>query len=336
MIVEERGDELIKRTSFFKVENVPIFFRSYEVECVGVGYREITDFRGIQDCEKDFIIHVVSPSYFLISNREAYEWSEELIKRGFEKLTLKDFSCSVVRMKQNRGNMFLDLQCEDESFWVEGEGGDYWKPFVRVINSYDGSKKLSYSIGYLIDAKRQIVLRNEIISMAGKHSCDARKKLEQKIKKGEIKIFDITKKFRNQLAKLRECSCSRELFLAMAFKTFDLHVPNKQAELENVKRTVEQSEMFYDMLCGEHSSHDTLYSALKYLASFATVYAKEPEKVHGMQCRVGVFMDELLKAVHDKGLSCEKFIGEEYIEDAEKIRGMIEKSGCPKQLEFQM
>ncbi len=283
-------------------------------------FLEVDRFLGIQDLERDFIIKIVSDAYNLITNRDAYEWSDKLVARVFDKnLKVGAFTCSAVRMPQRRGSMQMDLQCDDARFGVKGGQKDVWKPFLRIVNSYNCTEKLSYSLGYLLGADREVILSDDVVSLSANHSKNPLREFEEGIKSGTVKAENIAQRFQRQLNVLGKYYCPESYHLAMAFKAYGLKVPRNNGELERFRGMVANSDRIYGLTPDAGSNS---YSAFKYLASFATAYSRTIPELHQMQCRLGEFLDKLTEAYSREDLGIETFIGQDNLDCAEQVRKM--------------
>jgi hypothetical protein len=94
---------------------------------------------GIVSNEK--LVNVVSGQYGLLRN-------EDYFTKVFEELDIANISYDYRSINHDNRRFALDIILTDESYAWSSKGGDEITPFLRFINSYDGSEKTCGTIGF--------------------------------------------------------------------------------------------------------------------------------------------------------------------------------------------
>ena len=92
----------------------------------------------IIDKQTQNTISIVSDSYKFISNREAFEFADDIIIKIFgNRFSPHDFKPYNIRMSKSKGNCRIDLIIPYDNKQAFPELKDSWIPFVRISNSYN-------------------------------------------------------------------------------------------------------------------------------------------------------------------------------------------------------
>ncbi len=101
---------------------------------------------------KGNVVGVVSEGYRLITNQEALELAKQCCQEVFPDTKSKEWGVHVVDAPSTGGHCFIDLvhnsAALDFNYVPASERPDAFGPFIRVTNSYNGLRALSFDIGF--------------------------------------------------------------------------------------------------------------------------------------------------------------------------------------------
>ncbi|HKY93076.1 MAG TPA: DUF932 domain-containing protein [Nevskiaceae bacterium] len=136
-----RLDELV-----FDVEE-----RAMWTEGAGSKLVRVPDRRAIVNTGNGRIVGVVGRDYRLVTHRQALEWARECCRVAFPQTRESEWEVRGVDAPATGGHCFIDLvHCTGALDFALVPGADRPEahgPFVRVTNSYNGVRALSFDIG---------------------------------------------------------------------------------------------------------------------------------------------------------------------------------------------
>ena len=97
----------------------------------------------LDDCRE--IFSIATEDYQLVSNAQAYELGRRTFALVFGDDARAGLQLFNATMSATRSWAHIDVTAEILAF--EPRHGDRWIPFVRVTNSYNRSRALSFTIG---------------------------------------------------------------------------------------------------------------------------------------------------------------------------------------------
>lgn len=101
----------------------------------------------IRDKQSGEVFTVVSKGYDLVSNEEALTDGFRIFSQLFPKASsVSNFEIAGASMTKSRGACVIDVIHRE--YRTEVFGGDPWCPFIRIENSYNRTKALSYVLGF--------------------------------------------------------------------------------------------------------------------------------------------------------------------------------------------
>ena len=108
--------------------------------------------KAIVNCNNGNVVGVVSDGYRLITNQEAFELAKQCCKEVFPDTKTEEWGVNVVDAPSTGGHCFIDLVDNSAAlnfhFVPANDRPDAYGPFIRVINSYNGLRALSFDIGF--------------------------------------------------------------------------------------------------------------------------------------------------------------------------------------------
>lgn len=290
--------------------------------------------KAIVDPRTSYTFAVVSRSYRLITNREAYEIADYIIRGVFPGLTLKDFVVFNIYMPRTKGSCRIDLIKPHTFENPFGDETDQWTPFVRITNSYNKTFLLKYEIGFC----RWICLNGVIfgqkgVTVAFNHTEITKKDLDEIIEKAIKQIGNIRNlwsAFEKKLKRLKDITIPESLALAMFCKAFGIVIKDekklKPNQIESLgikaKQIVRISKDYFDEL-GNNAY--AIFNVLTDFASFPEGTTNFNNYVHSYQRKVGDWVDDLIKEYDKEGYSHYKYIGEDAMNTAFILEALIKR-----------
>ena len=308
------------RVAMYPVEQQPVYLESR----YGNGKR-IPGYYAIVDVERENTLAVVTERYQLISNKEAFELADLIIRGVFAGRTLDDFVCHNVRVSKSRGSCIIDLIIPNNYKVLFGDENESWTPFLRITNSYNRNSVLRYEIGFC----RWICLNGCIFGQKGftisiRHDdLDYYGNYEEIIKEARLKMGDIDSIWQtiiNRLNALRNIEISRMMVLPLFCKIFNVHFDKDKltpGQVQSLAVRTEQilnsaKEYFEEM----GSNAYALFNVMTDYASFPANMSDTSVSIHNLQHRVGTWVDEFIEMYDKEGFSLSKYIGEEAMDAA--------------------
>ena len=287
--------------------------------------KRIPGYYAIVDVERDNTLAVVTDRYQLISNREALDLADLIIRGVFTSHTLDDFVCYNVRVSKSRGSCIIDLIIPNNFHELFGDENESWTPFLRITNSYNRNSVLRYEIGFC----RWICLNGCIFGQKGftisiRHDeLEYYDNYERIIKEVRMKMGNIDSIWQtiiNRLNALREIEISQMMVLPLFCKIFNLHFDKDKltpGQVESLAVRAKQilnsaKEYFAEM----GSNAYALFNVMTDYASFPANMSDTSVSIHNLQHRVGAWVDDFIAANKQVNFSLSKYIGDEAMDAA--------------------
>lgn len=106
----------------------------------------------VVDTRSHRVLSVVSSNYRLISHSQALDWAYKCARAAFPNTSPSEWGVALVDAPASGSTCFLDLQHNSAQLEFSGvpaaDKPDLYGPFVRVVNSYNHTRVLSFEIGY--------------------------------------------------------------------------------------------------------------------------------------------------------------------------------------------
>jgi hypothetical protein len=134
----------------FPVEEHPVFAH---VETASGEQRLPAPYnKAIVDRDSGRVVGVVSRGYRLVSNREALDMAYECCHTVFPETKQSEWQVRAIDAPATGGHCFIDLVHNstmlDFMFAPAKHRPDTFRPFIRLTNSYNGLRALSFDIGF--------------------------------------------------------------------------------------------------------------------------------------------------------------------------------------------
>lgn len=312
MQTDQRGWEpMDPSVAFFPVELRPLHLAPVRQ---GADWTKLPRHFAVVDVQRNNPLAVVTEGYELVTNRQAIEMADIVMKEVFQTTNLGDMQCMNVTMPKTRSFCHIDLVHKSSSFspWE----GDAWNAFLRVTNSYNRTRPLRFEVGFcrwictngMIFGQRSVEFSYAHIRGAAE---DMGKLMHNRI--GDIRKLEAA--LTEKLHQLKRYYVPEEEMLPLVCRTFGIRVdkqaldkPRRIDELRAVRTKVHDlSRHYFDQL-GPNG-----YAALNVLTEFASrpVGVIAPKSsMHGMQKKAGNWVGEFIAAIKSDSFSFVNYLAD--------------------------
>ena len=194
----------------------------------------VENYRAIINLSTGNVLSVVSKHYKLITNEQAIEFGKECYKKVFNVNSASNFEVFNVIISSTLAYCLIDII-------MKGYQVNIWKqeiylPFIRITNSYNRTKKLSFDLGFcrkLCD--NGVIFEKETIRFSFYHT---KQIIKEDIRFDILpnKLETLRRKFMDYSEKLSELPVPRIKALPLMSKIlnikFNLEKKDKELELE--------------------------------------------------------------------------------------------------------
>lgn len=198
----------------FPVDEYPVFVGITEKS----GERRLTvpDKKALVNRSSGRVLGIVGRDYRLVSNQEALAHAFECCRLTFPDTKPVEWRVEVTDAPATGGHCYIDLvhnsAALDVRYVPAADKPDAFGPFIRVTNSYNGSRALAFDVGFFRKVcKNGMIVRSSIIRFKFIHSRrDIGSALRFEIDR--MRLAEFRTSFGDRLAALRGCSVPRRDF----------------------------------------------------------------------------------------------------------------------------
>lgn len=299
----------------FPVDEYPVF--TVVETKAGKQQIPVPDKKAIVNCTNNRVLGVVSRGYRLVSNREALSMAYDCCRVVFPETKPGEWGVSVTDAPATGGHCCIDLvhnsTALDFSFVKADDKPDAFGPFIRVVNSYNGLRALSFNIGYHRKVcKNGLILPGTVIRFKFSH-------LQREI--GEIIQFEID---HEEIAKmktyigdyfkvLQNYAVKRQYFEPMVKAVLLLRKPKNAEPQTPGADDWDKLETHIEEMCEKYASElgANAYAVFNTVTEFAShppenrcVYRER----HGFQRRAGSWLATFTHECKQPGFDLQKHI----------------------------
>ena len=191
------------KDAIFDVDTRPLFVKSGDREL------PVRDSLAIVDVTTGRVVSVVGRSYRLVSHKEALNLAFDCAAAAFPGMKTDQWQVVLVDAPSTGGTCFIDLAHNSALLDFTGVAAankpEVYGPFVRVTNSYNRTRALSFDIGYYRKVcKNGLILRDSLIRFKMSHQ---RREIGETIKFeiSQDKLKEQQQEFMAFLTKLQAC-----------------------------------------------------------------------------------------------------------------------------------
>ena len=317
---------------FFPVEEYPVFASIRNK--TGENQIAIPNKKAIVNLKSGRVVGVVGSGYRLVTNREALEMASECCQSVFPETKPGEWTVRATDAPATGGHCYIDLVHNsaglDFSFVQAKDRPDVFGPFIRVTNSYNGLRALSFDIGFYRKVCRNgLIAPQSVIRFKFVHARSAI---------GEVIKFEIARErlaglqtsFTNYLGVLRDFRVGRNQFETLAFAVLWIHKPKHAIPASKTAADWEALEKHLATMCDRYASElgENAYAVFNAITEFAS-HPPENRCIyqdrHGFQRRAGAWLNDFSRECRLPGFSLER-----HIEGIKKSEGGKQESSADR------
>lgn len=286
----------------FPVEEHPVFVNVRSK--TGDRYLPVNDKKALVNVRNNRVLGVVSRGYRLVTNRMALDWASQCCCLAFPETKLGEWEVIASDAPATGSYCHIDLKHNstalDFSLVSPQNRPDAFGPFVRVTNSYNGLRALTFDIGFFRKVcKNGMIIPGSIIRFRYNHlTRDIGRRIVFEV--DHKKLSEVKNVFNKYMDILRECPVPQAYFLPLLQGVLCIREPKN---ITKNKQTADAWKVLYDHLsavCHQYVQElgENAYSAFNAITDFASnppvnccVYRDR----HSYQRLAGVWLTEFHK-----------------------------------------
>jgi uncharacterized protein DUF932 len=297
----------------FEVEEHPVFA---SVRTSG-GERHIAvpEKKAVVNASSGQVLGIVSRGYRVVTNREALDFTRACCRAAFPKTREIEWEVDRVDAPSTGGHCFIDLKHNSTAlnfnFLPAARRPDAFGPFIRVTNSYNGVRALSFDIGFYRKVCRNgLILPDSVIRFRFKHvRSDIRNSIEFIV--DHEKLTRLTAGFGKHLETLHDCPVPSDAFNAIVRGILRLRPPVDPETREgtdwlSLSRDLDAMRDKYISELGENAY--AVFNVLTEFASLPPAYRCVHRNRHGLQNLVGAWVVEFSSACRRPGFQLSDYL----------------------------
>lgn len=259
------------------------------------------------------VLCVVTKDYKLITNKEAFELGKECYKKIFDIGDTKDFEVFNITTPSTKTFCHIDIikKGYEVNIWKQ----EVYLPYIRITNSYNRTKSLSFDLGFcrkLCD--NGVIFEKEAIRCSFYHTRQIIKEIQFDIL--PEKLDELRRKFIEYANKLSEVSVPKPKAVPLMLKILDIKfdLDKKDGELKGEIKRMDEIEERAGRLAEKYYKQlgENAYAIFNACTDYAT-YSKSGDVnvfADSMQKRIGNWVEEFSEAKQMSGFSLENYIGD--------------------------
>ncbi len=236
----------------------------------------IRDKKAIVNMRTGTVTGVVGRNYCLVTNRQALDWAYQCCAAAFPNTKVSEWSVSKCDAPANGGHCFIDLAHQsaalDFALVPAKERPEIYGPFIRVTNSYNTMRALSFDIGFHRKVcSNGLILPQSIIHFYFTHN-------QSSLHSGID--FHISHEQMEQLQswmtgfmrELMECRLEREKFRPLFCNVLHLRPSRNEKVREKQEKDWKVLSCEIDRLCDQYANElgENVYAVFNAITDFAT------------------------------------------------------------------
>ncbi len=279
----------------------------------------------ILDVLRRYVISVVThDNYELIRNEDAFDIAtHKVVPKIFPRADKNSFLCNQVVLSESRGICYIDLCCH--AYRPPRPFKDVWMPFIRIVNSYNKTYKLSFVLGFCNrTSQNRVIFADKMVPLSSTHN-DVVNKLEKEIQE---KFHDISRfevEFYDRLSELKKFYFPRKLILALYCMVFGARAEDSRRMSFRAREKIHDFVESMDNWTREfYEAHgDNAYAAFCVLAAAASrpvSYFTSENRMNSLQEKVGKWSHDFTDHVKNPSFDMDEYLSEGYRGVAKSLR----------------
>jgi len=258
----------------FPVQECPVYTQ-YE-SAMGKQGVVIPGKKALVNARTGRVLGVVGREYVLVKNQKALDLAYECCARVFPETRAVEWVVDACDAPSGGGHCFIDLRHHstalDFSLVSAEQRPDTFGPFIRVTNSYNGLRALSFDIGfYRKVCKNGLISPRSIISFSFIHSRrEIGKSVDFKVNQEQLKQFKSS--FSEYIKTFRDCFVPQNLFKPLVQDALRIIRPAKADKSEKADEAWKILSDYIDGLCRRYADElgENAYAVFNAVTDFAS------------------------------------------------------------------
>src|ERR1051326_4814657 len=279
----------------------------------------VSDKRAIVDADRGRVLGIVSRDYRLVTNREALDWAYQCCKAVFPDTKETEWEAMAVDAPATGGHCFIDLihntTALDFNTVPAQARPDVFGPFIRLTNSYNGLRSLSFNVGFLRKVcKNGLILPQTIITFSFAH---LRRKIAERIEfqVSHERLAHLKNSFGSYIEVLRSFQIPRQQIDPFVGAIIGVRTPKQlrpktreAADWEALTVHLRELGERYATELGENAY--AVLNAVTEFASHPPVNCHVHRERHGLQRLAGVWLTDFSKRCTRPDFDLSKYLTE--------------------------
>ncbi len=286
--------------------------------------------RAIVDSRDGHVFSVVSENYQLVTNRDALNYAYQCCEAAFPDIPSGAWRVSAADAPSTGSHCYIDLTEATSGIDFRAkspdERPDMYGPFVRVTNSYNRTRALGISIGFMrkVCSNGMIIPQSSIRLIYYHNSGDIGARIRTRIDSGAF--ANLKEEFLAYLKPLRECNIPMHLQTRIALLALRIVEPEPEPESSKNRARLAWERLNDSVDRLREKYVDDLGSNAYALMNVVTDMATRPAAVDGLrrsdrnslQCMAGRWLADFSTACAKSDFEPEKY--------AEKLQESVPRS----------
>lgn len=329
---------------FFPVELCRLYWESpIEKDMFGNLQTPCDDFMAVVDMERKYVFSTVTKDYRLILNKDASDLGFDLFTHLFHlsdnRLCYATRYCTTLKRSEFEIDIVRDF---DVKLPFANDG---WRPMVKVVNSYNKHRKLSFNIGYCRVNKEGLSkgaflipglsvelnsAHDEPIRMVRRHMF---KLLEEN---PNMEMLNIEKQFQEKMQRLKELKVTEKGMLPLFCKIYDITYKKDGSPTlhKNVYEALRIASIIIKenvIIRNDQADAYTFFYAMMDYATNCEKYASRAQTITS-QLRLGGWLNDFIDAASKPEFDFNNYVGKDALRTAQWYWDMYERmEGSKKQ-----
>ena len=288
----------------FPVEELPIY--------VGETKKELKDFKAIVgtiDKNKKKVFSIVSKNYKLITNESAISIGKQLHLQLFPESNADAFE--IFNIIAPKTKSFCQIDFIDKNNTLKILKGDTYQPFIRINNSYNRMKALTFDIGFCRSiCSNGIIFGDKSIKISSEHNkYTSSTSLINSINKGDFNR--LKNEFVATVSKLQGIKIPCKYFMPLAAKVLSIDNRKNLPTVRSKKLQKEKHAYFRERMAQLISRYvileemgETAYAFFNVITDYASNSEQLPANtIHGNQRKCGNWLKEFVARVNNDDIN---------------------------------
>ena len=293
----------------FPVDEYPVFV-SFEKSMLSIPNK-----KAIVNRENHRVLGVVSRNYRLVTNQDALQMADRCCQTVFPETKTGEWTVTAIDAPGTAGHCYFDLvhnsTALDFGGVSAGERPDAFGPFIRVTNSYNALRALSFDIGfYRKICKNGLILPETVITFRFAHvRSEIGENIEFHIDQKKLSILKTS--LRQFHETLRSCEVPRAAFASFVCGVLCLKKPSEPNERDvivwdELSAHIDEINRRYANELGENAY--AVFNVITEFASSPPANRLIHRDRHSMQRMTGSWLNAFTRECGEPNFHLEKYL----------------------------